>query len=100
MAGAGVRQRVGSVGEWIPKGGHVFRMRWVCALSGALVLLGAGVAQAAPRWGRYHRSVCAAVAGEMHCLAQEAMTSAGGSPLASSTPPAGSYRSGSAAGRL
>jgi subtilase family serine protease len=60
-------------------------------LSGALVLLGAGVAQAAPRWGKYHRSVCAALAGEMHCLAQEATKSAGGSPLASSTPPAGSY---------
>jgi subtilase family serine protease len=64
---------------------------YVCALSGALVLLGAGVAQAKPRWGEYHRSVCAALVGEMRCLAQEATMSAGGSPLASSTPPVGSY---------
>jgi len=67
------------------------QLRLTCALSAALVLLCAGVAQAAPRWGKYHRSVCAALVSEMHCLAQEATKSAGGSPLASSTPPAGSY---------
>ncbi len=67
------------------------RVRWVGALCGALMLLGAGVAQAAPRWGVYHRGVCAALTGEMHCMAQEATKSAGGNPLASSTPPTGSY---------
>jgi subtilase family serine protease len=67
------------------------RMTCACALSGALALLGAGAAQAAPRWGKYHRGVCAALVGQMHCLAQEATKSEGGSPLASSTPPAGSY---------
>jgi subtilase family serine protease len=67
------------------------RVSWPCATCGALLLLVAGVAQAAPRWGRYHRAVCAAGAGQMHCMALEVTKSAGGSPLASSTPPAGSY---------
>jgi subtilase family serine protease len=60
-------------------------------LAGALALLVAGSAQAAPHpgaSGRFHRSICAAAAGRMHCLALQ-VTNASGQPLATASTPQG-----------